>query len=139
MIFNIDFDGTCTTHNFPHIGKDIGAAPVLKQLVEKGHKLILWTIRCDHDFDPVSDQPEIIAKKGKYLSEAIEWFTENEIPLWGINKNPEQQGWSSSPKSYAHITIDDSALGCPLLFDEKGKMYADWVEIERILKANGLI
>lgn len=28
----IDFDGTCVTHEFPLVGKDIGAVPVLKKL-----------------------------------------------------------------------------------------------------------
>ena len=39
----IDFDGTCVTHEFPLVGKDIGAIPVLKKLVENGHNLILFT------------------------------------------------------------------------------------------------
>lgn len=30
MIFCIDFDDTCVTHEYPNIGKDIGAIPVLK-------------------------------------------------------------------------------------------------------------
>jgi hypothetical protein len=29
----IDFDGTCVTHEFPNIGKDIGAIPVLKRKI----------------------------------------------------------------------------------------------------------
>jgi hypothetical protein len=33
MIIAVDFDGTCVTHDFPHVGKDIGAVPVLKELV----------------------------------------------------------------------------------------------------------
>jgi len=45
MIIAIDFDGTCVTHAYPKIGKDIGAVPVLKQLVQYGHQLILWTMR----------------------------------------------------------------------------------------------
>ena len=44
-IICIDFDGTCVTHDFPKMGKDIGAVPVLKRLVGRGHKLILWTMR----------------------------------------------------------------------------------------------
>jgi hypothetical protein len=40
MEINIDFDGTCVTHDFPNIGTDIGI-PVLKKLVANGHKLIL--------------------------------------------------------------------------------------------------
>ena len=45
MIIGIDFDGTCVKHAFPAIGDDIGAVPVLKELVDKGHKLILFTMR----------------------------------------------------------------------------------------------
>ena len=30
----VDFDGTCVTHEFPKVGKDIGAVPVLKKLVD---------------------------------------------------------------------------------------------------------
>ena len=41
----IDFDGTCTTHAFPYVGKDIGAASVLKELTEAGNDLILFTMR----------------------------------------------------------------------------------------------
>ena len=33
---NIDFDGTCVSHEFPEIGRDIGAVPVLRELVETG-------------------------------------------------------------------------------------------------------
>ena len=45
MIIAIDFDGTCVTHEYPYIGKDIGAVPVLQRLVKAGHELILWTMR----------------------------------------------------------------------------------------------
>lgn len=42
MVIAVDFDGTCVTHEFPKIGKDIGAIPVLRKLVEKGHQIILY-------------------------------------------------------------------------------------------------
>ena len=44
MILNIDFDGTCVTHEFPNVGKSIGAEKVLKRLTDNGHQLILFTI-----------------------------------------------------------------------------------------------
>jgi hydroxymethylpyrimidine pyrophosphatase-like HAD family hydrolase len=47
MIIAIDFDGTCVTHEFPKVGKDINAVPVLKALVENGHQLVLFTMRSD--------------------------------------------------------------------------------------------
>lgn len=43
----LDFDGTVVTNEFPWIGEDIGAVPVLKELVECGHNLILFTMRSD--------------------------------------------------------------------------------------------
>jgi len=47
MIIAVDFDGTCVAYDFPNIGQDIGAVPVLEELVAAGHKLILWTVRGD--------------------------------------------------------------------------------------------
>lgn len=43
MIIAVDFDGTCVTHEY--VGKEIGAAEVLKELTDKGHKIILFTMR----------------------------------------------------------------------------------------------
>lgn len=122
MIIGIDFDGTCVQHNFPHIGKDIGAVPVLKKLINKGHSLILHTMRSDKD-------------DNDYLSQAIDWFWKNDITLYGINYNPKQSSWTSSPKPYCNIYIDDSALGCPLTVDG----YVDWDEVEKILKTKEIL
>lgn len=104
MIIAIDFDGTCVTHDYPHIGQDIGAVLVLRELVDNGHQLMLWTMR--------GNKPE-----SKTLDDAVNWFKENGIPLWGINENPEQTetGWTNSKKQYAQLYIDDAALGCPLV------------------------
>lgn len=87
-IIGIDFDGTVVTHDFPKIGKDIGAVTILKRLVENGHKLILFTMRSDID-EVTSDDYNIHKQGGKYLSEAVQWFMDNNIPLFGINENPE--------------------------------------------------
>jgi len=126
MIIAIDFDGTCVTHKFPEIGEDIGAIPVLKKLVENNNKLILHTVRSD-------------SEEKLYLSEAVEWFVKNGIELWGVNNNPQQHTWSDSKKTYAHIYIDDAALGCPLVYPNKGKPYVDWNDVEKVLKIKGLI
>ena len=132
MIIAVDFDGTCVKHKYPLIGEDIGAIPVLKELIDNGHQLILWTMR-----------------SGKELDEAIYWFETNEIPLYGINTNSEQSTWTSSPKCYAQLYIDDAALGCPCLVDIKlndedefekvGKSYVDWEEVRRMLVLKQLI
>lgn len=141
MIVGIDFDGTCVTHEFPLVGKDIGAEPVLKELVENGHKLILFTMRSDKE-DVYSDNHFIHKKAGKYLTEAVNWFKERNIPLYGINTNPTQSSWTTSPKAYAEIYIDDAGLGIPLVygdFDGYGngtwfnRPHVDWKQIRNLL------
>ncbi len=126
----VDFDGTCVEHKFPEIGEDIGAVPVLKELVSKGHKLILYTMR--------SDQPE-----RKYLSEAIQWFVDNKIELYSAQVNPSQDAWTSSPKCYADLYIDDAAVGVPLSYpvedDGLGRGYVNWDHIKNIFKAKGVL
>ena len=41
----VDFDGTVVMHECPAIGRDLGAENILKRLAQKGHYLILWTMR----------------------------------------------------------------------------------------------
>lgn len=134
ITINCDFDGTVVTHDFPRVGKDIGAARVLKRLTDNGHQLILFTMRNDSD-DVLNEHFEIVTKGVTYLTEAVNWFKENDIPLYGIQTNPTQHLWTSSPKSYAQIMIDDSALGCPLKFDEKlsNRPFVDWLRVEEML------
>ena len=121
----IDFDGTCVKHEFPKIGGDVGAQLVLKNLVNNGHKLILFTMRSDFN--------------GKqYLTDAVNWFKENDIPLYGINKNPTQVSWTSSPKAYGQLIIDDISLGIPLKNDGKHE-YVDWIKVEELLIKMGVL
>lgn len=144
MEINIDFDGTVVTHEYPLVGKDIGAVPILKKLVENGHNLILFTMRSEiRGISPVTNKEE-----SGGLEDAINWFKENDIPLYGIQTNPTQAKWTSSPKSYAPLMIDDSALGCPLIYpktDEFGNLvaglrpYVDWIKVGELLKQKGLI
>lgn len=133
----IDFDGTCVTHEFPEIGKDIGAVTVLKELVEAGHKLILFTMR-SNTLNPVTpgNHSEIISVPGgNYLNEAVLWFSDHDIKLYGINENPTQKEWTRSPKAYGQLYIDDAALGCPLIFpeEEESRPHVDWVKVRDML------
>lgn len=142
MTIAIDFDGTCVTHEYPKVGRTVaGAVDVLKKLVANKHDLILWTMRCDSG-----------VKSGKFhsgLTDAVNWFKENDIPLYGVNCNPSQSEWTQSPKAYAQVYIDDAALGCPLLVDivsdgmedikQVGRPYVDWNEIEKMLILKGII
>ena len=139
MIIALDFDGTCVTHEFPNVGKDIGAVPVLKELVAKGHKLILWTMRSDREVLGATRNEFIIDEKGTFLTDAVNWFKENNIPLYGIQKNPTQFNWTTSPKSYAELMIDDSSFGCPLKIDYtlSNRPFVNWDLIEQGLEQMG--
>lgn len=138
MIIGIDFDGTCVRHAFPAIGDDIGAIPILKELVDNGHKLILYTMRSDID-DPKSSGYDIHPAGGKYLTDAVNWFKKNDIPLYGINKNPDQSSWTTSPKPYCHMYIDDAALGCPIIQEPNQRPYVDWYTVWKWLKEYKII
>ena len=111
MTIAIDFDGTCVTHEYPEIGRDLGATTTLKTLVDNGHKLILLTMR-----------------SGKTLEDAKHWFEERGIILYGVNENPSQKRWTESPKVYANLYIDDANLGVPLVKNSiaSDRPYVDW-------------
>ena len=133
----LDFDGTCVEHEFPYIGEEIGAVPVLKRLVQADHKLVLFTMRSNHDKSlhvGSEEYPDVMG--GNYLNDALKWFKTHGIPLYGVQTNPEQKSWTTSPKAYGHLIIDDVALGCPLVYD-KARPYVDWVEVEKWLERNG--
>ena len=120
MIIAIDFDGTCVTHDYPEIGLDIGAIPVLKELIENDHELILLTMRSDRD---------------STLEDAKKWFADNDIELWSANINPEQKSWTDSSKAYAHLYIDDAALGAPVKVDYElsDRPFIDWGSARKML------
>lgn len=141
MTILIDFDGTCVTHEFPNVGKEIGAVPVLKKLVEAGHNLILFTMRSDRLEKKDTGDPNISDVTGLFLTDAVNWFKSHDIPLYGINTNPTQKNWTSSPKAYGELMIDDSALGAPLIINSELSMkpYIDWNWVEKILKIKDII
>ena len=119
----VDFDGTTVSHDYPRIGADIGAVPVLKRLVKEGHNLIIFTMR-----------------SGDTLDQAVKWYADNGIPLYGINRNP-RQGWTKSPKAYGHLYIDDAALGAPLKMDKNisERPFIDWTLVEEMLEKTEIL
>lgn len=119
----VDFDGTVVTHDYPYVGEDAGAVPVLQELVGNGCRLILYTMR-----------------SGRLLEEAERWFRDRKLPLYAVNENPAQAKWTRSPKIHADLYIDDSALGCPLRFvDGHRRPVADWTRIREQLVREGFL
>jgi len=137
MIIGIDFDGTCVTHEYPFVGKDIGAVPVLKDLVKAGHQLILYTMRSEMPgISPVTHKLE-----NGGLQDAINWFKENGIDLFAVQTNPTQHEWTSSPKCYFHLCIDDNTLGAPLTINREvcSRPFIDWIRARKMLEDNGYL
>ena len=96
-VIAIDFDGTIVEHKYPAIGKEmLFAFATLKALQEKGHKLLLWTIRT-----------------GELLQEAVDYCKENGVEFYAVNKNyPEEVlDEKTSRKLNADIFVDDRTIG----------------------------
>lgn len=115
----VDFDGTIVEHCYPDIGPPVpGALQWLRAFQRAGALLILWTMRSDSD------------KEGPVLTEAVDFCRANGIEFWGVNHNPTQSEWTSSPKAYAKLYIDDAAFGCPLRESiTSSRPSADWDKI----------
>lgn len=113
----VDFDGTIAEHIFPEIGKPVpGAFAWMKRWQKAGARLILWTMRSDGQ------------EAGDVLTQAVEFCRANGVEFFGVNTNPEQDSWTSSPKAYAQVYVDDAAMGCPLLESKQagGRPMVDW-------------
>lgn len=117
LVIALDFDGTVVESQYPGIGPDIGAVPWLRRLTDGlGARLILWTMR-----------------DGAELELAVQWFAQNGLTLWGVQRNPEQGTWTASPKAYADVYVDDAALGAPLVQPLGRRPYVDWSLAGRVL------
>ncbi|MBT8492215.1 MAG: hypothetical protein KJO07_04075 [Deltaproteobacteria bacterium] len=117
-IIAVDFDGTIVTHEYPRVGRDIGALPWLTRAQDRGARLVLLTMRF-----------------GEPLNAAIEYCTTGGLSLWAVNDNPEQSTWTESRKVYAHLYIDDSGLGMPLLQPPRARAHVDWASAGPLLMA----
>ena len=120
MIIAVDFDGTIVTHEYPKLGELVpGAKETINTLAENGHKIFLYTMR-DRDT----------------LLEAKQFIIANDIKINKFNESPAQ--FSTSPKQYAHIYIDDAAAAVPVM-NYKGHRVIDWGIIAWYLHIQELI
>jgi hypothetical protein len=97
LIIAVDFDGTIVEDTYPKIGKPkLFAFETLKRLQNDGHRLILWTYRCDIR-----------------LEEAVSFCKEKGLEFYAVNKSfPEEQfNYSKSRKIHADLFIDDRNIG----------------------------
>ncbi len=97
LVIAVDFDGTIVDHEYPRIGAEkLFAFQTLRALQDKGHRLILWTIR-----------------DGKTLEDAVEYCRNNGIEFYAVNENFPNEGFEpgQSRKVNADIFIDDRNVG----------------------------
>jgi hypothetical protein len=114
MIIAVDFDGTLCKHEYPAIGDEVGGFFWLKKFRQVGATLIMYTMRSPGQ------------KDGNVLQQAIDFCAKHDFEFDHHNCNPYQKFWTSSPKVYAKLYIDDAAFGCPLKENPGGKPYIDW-------------
>ena len=101
MTIAVDFDGTIVEDRYPQSGKERPfAVATLKQLMNDGHHLILWTVR-----------------KGERLDEAVKWCEDRGVRFFAVNKDfddDELDQLHHSRKIKADLFIDDrSVTGLP--------------------------
>jgi hypothetical protein len=108
------------------MGQDVpGAVSCLRYWNKRGIDIILSTMRYD-----------------EYLDEAVQWFAEHEIKLFGIQKHPTQHEWTSSPKCDGDICVDDRNAGTPLVlypgFKRPCVLWDDLIDDKGVVTLRGI-
>ena len=155
----VDFDGTVrkeTPHGY-FSKDDIGSEAVLKELISKVHKIVLWTCRNTSKDNPYNYNLSGSPREETSLDEAVRWFEERGIELYGINEVPGQlERIGESRKLLGDLLIDDKVLGVPLkeeptdlyrveddkLVIRKNKYvseFVDWDKVRDMLIEKGLL
>lgn len=116
-ILAVDFDGTIVENDYPNLGKpNPGAIEVLRELMGKGYRLILLTMR-----------------EGEPLQQAMVYCNGHNVDFFGVNENPEQKDWApDSRKVHASLYIDDAGMNIPLRMGSNNKPCVDWVKLRDV-------
>lgn len=114
----VDFDSTVVYGRYPYIGNDNEyCTGIMKRWIrEYNVGFILNTMR-----------------SGKELDDAVKWFNDRNIPLYGIGKHPTQDEWTTSSKAYGMFSIDDINLGTPLIYEKGERPRVDWLKVDEIM------
>ncbi len=97
LVIAVDFDGTIVEHKYPDIGEIIpGAFEVLRELQEKGCKLILWTVRDGID-----------------LQAAVDFCLDHGVMFYAVNESHPNEEFNKyiSRKIDCDLFIDDRNVG----------------------------
>ena len=98
MTIAVDFDGTIVEDRYPEIGRERPfAVATLKQLIQDGHRLLLWSVR-----------------EGSRLEAAVTWCEERGVRFFAVNRDYDDDELTEmrhSRKLKADIFIDDRNVG----------------------------
>lgn len=98
MIIAVDFDGVLCSNKFPDIGApNYEVISLVREMIDKGHEVILWTSRVDAELDA-----------------AVEWCEDRGLHFCAINENAPSnieryitKYPNGTRKVYADVYIDD--------------------------------
>ena len=98
MIIAVDFDGILCENEFPEIGRPkYNVISMIRQLIDCGHEVVLWTCRVDNELD-----------------KAVDWCGDYGLHFCAINENApsnikqyKDKYPNGTRKVYADIYIDD--------------------------------
>ncbi len=125
LIIAVDFDGTIVEDAYPGIGEPrIFAFETLKRLHQDGHRLILWTYRCNNKLD-----------------DAVEFCRLQGIEFYAVNKSFPEEDFNGdvSRKIMADLFIDDRNIGGVFGWGEIYQMLTNMMpEIKAPSKKKGL-
>jgi hypothetical protein len=127
----VEFDSTIVQNKFPDIGDPLpGAIDSLKEFVELGGRLVLWTSRGE-PMPPKEGESEPEEPPRNYLEEAVEFLRDQGVDIWGVNENRGQKYYSTSKKIIGSMYIDKRAVGCPCVQLPDGSFQVDWDVIRK--------
>ena len=160
-VIAVDFDNTVCLDEWPEVGPLFeDAIKVLKELINNGHYLILYTQRskryplcCPELKQFIKDHSEryhandtgfILKDEVDILTDACKIFTDNNVKLWDINQNLEWETISGdhSRKLFADYYIDDHNVGMQykIIINKNGESCkaCDWNFIDDWFVKEGL-
>ena len=124
MVIAVDFDGTIVEHKYPAIGKERPfAVATLKQLMDDGHKLVLWSVRT-----------------GALLDEAVAWCEERGVRFYAVNSNFDEDANSINSDNFCRklkvqMFIDDRNVGGLPDWGSIYQMITRGISYEQLLRA----
>ena len=141
----LDFDGTMVEHSYPSVGRfNPGAVQVVKQLQEKGHKLILNTYRSELGHKELEQAKNYLYYCPMlHIAMDTDFEFKYEVNSAKVGPYPYMLTDTLCYHQTQHgktLFLDDHSAGIPLkpALSARGMM-VDWNKVERQLKTFGVL